>query len=424
MLKGEIGHAPHLAIEGGVPLRGEIDVSGSKNIALALLSAVAMCDEPVTFTNVPVISDTKHKAELLARFGARIEWDGDRMTVDASDLRPGIADEEIVRAIRTSFYLLGPLLARLGRVEIPMPGGCKIGDRPVDFHIKGLTQMGATIEREGGYYRASAPSLHGARIYLDAPSAGATQHLMTTATRAHGNTVIQNAAMEPEVTALADFLVRMGAHIEGAGTTTITIRGQDRLGGGTFRVPADRLQAGTFLIAGAITRGDVRVNGILPENQTALAEKLREAGASVTEGGDWVRVSAPNGLTGVRIKTMPYPGFPTDVQQPLCAALALAEGVSTIEETIYENRIGHIPELNRMGARISSEGRSAVIQGVERLRGATVEASDLRAGAALCLAGLAADGETTVRNLHWIDRGYERIERTLASLGGRIERVS
>ena len=414
--------APYLVFRGGNPLRGEIEVAGSKNISLALLSAVVLCEEPVTLTNVPQISDTRHKASLLESFGAKIDWVGDRMTIDSRDLHLGQVDEEVTRAIRTSFYLLGPLLARLGSVDLPMPGGCKIGERPVDFHLKGLRAMGADILEEGGVYRSRVNGFNGSEIYLDVPSAGATQHLMTTAARAKGITTIRNAAMEPEVTTLADFLIAMGASIEGAGTPTITITGRERLNGGTFRVPADRLQAGTFLLAAAITHGDVKVCGILPEHQLALGTKLKEAGAEVTEGNDWVRVAAPDRLHGVQIQTAPHPGFPTDIQQPFCAALTLASGISTIKETIYESRTGHITELNRMGAQIRNDGRTATIQGVEKLTGAIVEASDLRAGAALCLAGLAAEGETTVRNIHWIDRGYESIEATFRRLGGDAER--
>jgi UDP-N-acetylglucosamine 1-carboxyvinyltransferase len=279
------------------------------------------------------------------------------------------------------------------------------------------------VELDGGVYRAETRGLRGAEIYLDFPSAGATQHLMSAAVLAEGVTTIQNAAVEPEVTALASFLNRMGARIEGAGTNTISIIGVESLGACDFRVPADRLQAGTYLLAAAMTSGDITVKGIVPEHQTALVNKLRESGVEVEEGPDWLRVDHSGRMRGIRIKTMPYPGFPTDMQQPMAAALALAEGMSVVDETIYESRTGHIPELNRMGARIRVEGRSAVISGVESLKGSTVEATDLRAGAALVLAGLAAEGETLVRNIHFIDRGYEGFEKTLSSLGGRIERV-
>jgi UDP-N-acetylglucosamine 1-carboxyvinyltransferase len=316
------------------------------------------------------------------------------------------------------------MLARVGRVELPAPGGCKIGQRPVDFHLKGLALLGATVELEGGRYIASTNGLKGAEIYLDFPSAGATQHLMSAAVLAEGVTVIQNAAVEPEVTTLAAFLNRMGARIEGAGTSTISIIGVERLEPCEFRVPSDRLQAGTFMLAAAATRGDVTVRGIMPDNQTALVNKLREAGVEVSEGPDWIRVEATRRLKGIRVKTMPYPGFPTDIQQPMAAVLCLAEGTSVVEETIYESRTGHVPELQRMGARIRVEGgRLTFINGVDRLRGANVEASDLRAGAALVVAGLAAEGETVIRNVHFIDRGYENLEASLQNLGASIERV-
>lgn len=402
---------------------GEVDVAGSKNSALAILSAVVLCDGVTVLHNVPNVSDTVIKARLLERFGAQVDWHEGSLYIDCSNIRMGEADEETVRSIRTSFYLLGPLLARIGRVELPAPGGCKIGARPVDFHLKGLALLGARVDLTGGQYVAETAGLKGTEIYLDFPSAGATQHLMTAAVLAEGQTVIQNAAVEPEVTTLADFLNRMGARIEGAGTSTITISGVSRVGPGEFRVPADRLQAGTYLLAGAMTGGDVCVRGIMPEHQTALVNKLREAGATVSEGSDWVRAKADRRLRGIRVKTMPYPGFPTDMQQPMAAALCLADGMSVVEETIYESRIGHIQELNRMGAKIVQQGRTAVIEGVGSLRGAVVEASDLRAGAALVLAGLAAQGETFVKNVHFIDRGYQAFERTLQELGAEVDRV-
>lgn len=411
-----------LVITGGRMLQGAIDVGGSKNGALAIMSSVVLSEGVTTLHNVPNVSDTRTKAKLLECFGAKCEWNGGSLTVDSSNLVEGETDEEMVRSIRTSFYILGPLLARTGRVVLPAPGGCKIGARPVDLHLRGLTALGAKINLSSGVYVATADRLRGAEIYLDFPSAGATQQIMSTATLAEGHTVIQNAAMEPEVIALADFLNSMGARVEGAGTSTITIQGVRALKPTSFRIAADRLQAGTYLLAGAITGGDVTVRGILPDNQIALMNKLREAGAHVTEGADWIRVSAKGRLKAIKIKTMPYPGFPTDMQQPMASLLTLAEGTSIVEETIYESRIGHVQELNRMGAQITQEGRTSIISGVESLRGAIVEASDLRAGAALVLAGLAAEGETIVRNVHFIDRGYENLEETLISLGADIHR--
>jgi UDP-N-acetylglucosamine 1-carboxyvinyltransferase len=410
-------------ITGGRKLVGEVDVAGSKNTALAIMSAVVLAEGTTVLHNVPDVSDTRTKARLLATFGAKTEWREGSLVVDCSNLENAVADEELVRSIRTSFYLLGPLVARIGRVHLPAPGGCKIGARPVDFHLKGLAALGANVQLENGIYTLSADELVGAEIYFDFPSAGATQHLMSAATLAKGVTVLQNAAMEPEVVALADFLNRMGARIEGAGTSTITIQGVKSLHPCEFRIPSDRLQAGTYMLAGAITYGDVKVNGIVPEHQIAVVSKLREMGCDVTEGHDWVRVCGDQQLRAARIKTMPYPGFPTDMQQPMAALMTLAEGTSVVDETIYESRIGHVQELNRMGAQITQKGQTSIIEGVEKLSGAHVAASDLRAGAALVLAALATEGDTTVRNIHFIDRGYESLEHTLRTLGGRIERV-
>ncbi|HLO99966.1 MAG TPA: UDP-N-acetylglucosamine 1-carboxyvinyltransferase, partial [Fimbriimonas sp.] len=293
----------------------------------------------------------------------------------------------------------------------------------VDLHLKGLRQLGVKIELDGGIYQATQTKLKGTEVYLDKPSAGATQHIMSTACLASGTTVITNAAMEPEIVALADFLNRLGASVQGAGTSIITVQGKQTLHGCEYKIPADRIQAGTFLLAGAITGGDVTIKDILPEDQTAVVNKLREAGALVDSGVDYVRVGAPSKLNGVNVITMPHPGFPTDMQQPMAATLCVAEGTSFVEETIYESRTGHISELSRMGAKIKQEGSSAVIQGVAELRGATVYASDLRAGAALCLAGLVAKGETVVKNVHYIDRGYQSIEETLQALGADIRRA-
>jgi UDP-N-acetylglucosamine 1-carboxyvinyltransferase len=410
-------------IEGGTPLRGEVEVPGSKNAALAILSAVLLAKGTTVLHNVPEVSDTITKAKLLKKFGAQVEWHEGSLYIDCTNLVEAEADEETVRAIRTSFYLLGPLLARIGFVRMPAPGGCKIGARPVDFHLKGLALLGAEVELTGGVYTAKVDKLRGAEIYLDFPSAGATQHLMSAAVLADGVTQIENAAVEPEVTALADFLNRMGARIEGAGSSTITISGVKELIPCEYRVPSDRLQAGTYLLAAAITGGDITTSGILPDNQTALANKLRESGAIVEEGPDWVRVSSNTRLKGINIKTMPYPGFPTDMQQVMAAVLTTAQGTSIVEETIYESRTGHISELNRMGAQMKVEGRSTIITGVDKLRGASVEASDLRAGAALCLAAMTADGVSHIRNIHYIDRGYVHFEDTLRSLGASIDRI-
>jgi UDP-N-acetylglucosamine 1-carboxyvinyltransferase len=412
-----------LRIEGGRPLNGTVEVKGSKNAALAILSGVLLCEEPVRLFGLPRVSDTAAKLALLRQVGAVVRERDDYVDIDCANLTDAEPDPELVRSIRTSFYMLGPILARLGKARLPQPGGCKIGARPVDFHIKGLKLLGATVDMTGGCYTATASQLHGAQIYLDFPSAGATQHLMAAAVLAKGETVIQNAAMEPEVVFLADFLNKLGAKIEGAGTSTITITGVGGLHSAEYRVPVDRLQAGTFMLAAAATSGDVLVQGVLPEHQAPVISKLREMSAHVEQGPDWIRVRGDRFLSAVSIKTMPYPGFPTDIQQPMAAVLSIAHGVSTVEETIYESRIGHIDELNRMGAKIRLEGRTAVITGVDHLQGSVVEASDLRAGAALVIAGLCANGETIVKNVQYIDRGYEDLEGSLNSLGAKVMRV-
>jgi UDP-N-acetylglucosamine 1-carboxyvinyltransferase len=412
-----------LIISGGRRLEGVVEVPGSKNAALSLLSAIVLSEGTSVLHNVPRITDTAIKADLLSRFGAKVQWEDHSLRVDSSTLHNAVVDEEIVRSIRTSFFLLGPLLARIGKVQIAAPGGCKIGARPLDYHLKGLALMGAEIEFKNGIFHAKTNGLVGNQIYLDTPSPGATQHLMSTAVLAKGCTVIQNAAMEPEVTTLASYLNRMGAKIEGAGSSTITIEGVKSLRPTDFRVPADRIQAGTYMVAAAITHGDVTVRGILPEDQNAATSKLKEAGCEIHEGPDFIRVVATKRPKPVKIKTMPYPGFPTDLQQPMCALASIATGTSYVEETIYESRIGHIAELNRMGAKIQLEGGLTIIEGVPSLSGCHVEATDLRAGACLVLAGLAAKGETTIRNLGYIDRGYVRLEETLKSLGAVAERV-
>lgn len=413
-----------IRIVGGRRLEGEVAIPASKNAALALLSAVPLIQGPLALTGLPRISDVRIKQELLSLLGVKISEEGDETHFDSSDAKPVEPCEDMMRKIRTGFYLFGPLLARFGHAVLPMPGGCPIGDRPVDFHLKGLRAMGAEISIESGRYVGRVDRLKGTEIYLDFPSAGATQHLMATACLAEGVTTIQNAAIEPEVTQLADFLISMGARIEGAGTTNISIYGDGPLKGGRANVPADRIQAATYLLAGAITKGDVTVTGVLPEHQIALVQKLREAEVIVDEGNDWVRVRSEGRAKGVRVKTMPYPGFPTDVQQPFSAFLALARGSSVVEETIYESRNGHVPELVRMGAQMRTNNRLTMIDGVNSLRGATVKATDLRAGAALILAGLAAEGETMVDNVHFIDRGYEGLIERLTSLDARVERVS
>jgi len=410
------------SIHGGRRLVGTVDVTGSKNSTLSLLSAVLLSKGPIVLRNAPDIVDVRSKAKLLESLGARIEWIGTDLHIDCSKIDSSSVDIELAQSIRTSFFLLGPLLARLGKAYLPSPGGCRIGARPVDYHLKGLAALGATIDQENGFYVAKTKGLRGASIYLDKPSPGATQHLMVAAVLAKGITTIQNAAMEPEVVTLADFLNSMGARVNGAGTSMIEIEGVAELSGTTFRAAPDRIQAGTYMMAAAITGGDVTVRGLMPDAQAPIVSKLLEAGAEVTVGFDEIRVQATQRLKAVKIRTMPYPGFPTDLQQPMCALLSIAEGTSIVEETVYESRIGHVRELVRMGADIHQTQLTSIITGVDHLEGTDVEASDLRAGAALVLAGLAAEGNTIIRSIHHIDRGYERLEQTLSSLGASIVR--
>jgi len=410
------------SIHGGRRLIGTVDVTGSKNSTLSLLSAVLLSKGPIVLRNAPDIVDVRSKAKLLESLGARIQWIGTDLHIDCSKIDSSSVDIELAQSIRTSFFLLGPLLARLGKAYLPSPGGCRIGARPVDYHLKGLAALGATIDQENGFYVAKTKGLRGASIYLDKPSPGATQHLMVAAVLAKGITTIQNAAMEPEVVTLADFLNSMGARVNGAGTSMIEIEGVAELSGTTFRAAPDRIQAGTYMMAAAITGGDVTVRGLMPDAQAPIVSKLLEAGAEVTVGFDEIRVQATQRLKAVKIRTMPYPGFPTDLQQPMCALLSIAEGTSIVEETVYESRIGHVRELVRMGADIHQTQLTSIITGVDHLEGADVEASDLRAGAALVLAGLAAEGNTIIRSIHHIDRGYERLEQTLSSLGASIVR--
>lgn len=413
-----------LRVRGGTPLRGELEVGGSKNTALAILAGAVLSEGDVLLRNLPDIADVRIKLDLLRRLGVKATWTDDGLWLNAKDIATGEVPPEPCRRIRTSFYLLGPLLARIGNATVPLPGGCNIGTRPLNFHVRGMKSLGATLSQQEGCYHAVAKRLVGADIYLDFPSAGATQHLMTAAVLAEGATSIHNCAMEPEVVALADFLNRLGARVDGAGSSTITIEGVKRLNGGEFRIDADRLQAGTYMLAGAITRGEVTVTGLNPEHLHPLVAKMREAGAVVTEGHDRVSVKQFDRPRPTDIRTMPHPGFPTDMQQPMCAYLALARGTSVINETIYEARVGHIPELVRMGADIKVDGRTMTITGVEEYKAARVTASDLRAGAALVLAALACDGDTEIHELGYIDRGYENVEGVLRSVGADATRVS
>ena len=412
-------------IRGGKPLRGEVEVAGSKNATLPFLAASLLAEGPCRIRRVPCLRDTETFLSLLTEFGLRCEKKGPgEVEIDTSGARTGTAPYELVRTMRASVMVLGPLLTRFGRVRVSLPGGCAIGARPIDQHLKGLETMGAEIELREGYVDVRAGRLRGARVSFGLITVTGTKNLMMAAALADGVTVLENAAREPEVEALAGLLTRMGARIQGAGTPVIEIEGVEHLGGFEVSAPPDRIETGTFMIAGAITGGDVTVRGCAPEHVHDLTLRLREAGADVTEECDRVRVKAARPIRPVNIKTAAYPGFPTDLHAQFMAFMTLADGACEITETIFENRFMHAAELIRMGACITIDGRTAHIEGVSSLKGASVMATDLRASASLVLAGLAAEGETVLRRVYHIDRGYERIEERLRALGADIERVA
>ncbi len=412
-----------LRITGGLPLRGEVPVSGAKNAALPILCAALLAADTLEIGNVPRLHDVATTLKLLGQMGARCERDGDRVSIDASPVVTPEARYELVRTMRASILVLGPLLARFGEARVALPGGCAIGQRPVDQHIKGLQAMGAQIAIEHGDVVARAARLKGARIVTDMVTVTGTENLMMAATLADGETVIENAAREPEVVDLAAALVAMGARIEGAGTDRIVIRGVERLHGGSHRVMADRIEAGTFLCAAAATRGEVVLTGAEPATMDATLEKLREMGAQIGCGADTIRLRMSRRPQAVNLRTAPYPGFATDMQAQFMAVDCVAEGTGVITETIFENRFMHVLELQRLGADITIEGNTAIVRGVSGLSGAGVMATDLRASAGLVIAGLVAEGETVVDRIYHLDRGYERMEDKLVGLGARIERV-
>jgi len=411
-----------LVIEGGVPLRGVVQVSAAKNAALPALAAGLLTAEPVALTNVPELMDVRTMIRLLETLGAKVDRDGRRATVRVERVTSDLAAYELVSTMRASVLVLGPLVARHGSARVALPGGCAIGVRPIDQHLKGLARLGAEIAVESGYVVARASRLKGARIATDLVTVTGTENLMMAAALAQGTSVIENAAREPEVIDLADLLNAMGARIHGAGTARIEVEGVPELGGATHTIVADRIEAGTLIVAGAITRGDVKVTGLVPDHLTALLAKLEECGVELDVGADSVRVTCPGRPRPADVTTSPFPGFPTDMQAQLMALLGLADGQSRVTETIFENRFMHAAELVRMGASIETEGSTAIIRGVPAYQGAPVMASDLRASAALVLAGLAARGRTEVSRVYHLDRGYERMEAKLAALGARIER--
>ena len=414
-----------LQIEGGPPLVGEVKISGAKNAALPILAAALLVDGPVTIGNVPHLQDVTTSNELLGRMGVTVSIDEKmRVTVDASTIAHFVAPYELVKTMRASILVLGPLLARFGQADVSLPGGCAIGARPVDLHVAGLSQLGADIRIENGFIRARAKRLRGCRLVLDTVTVTGTENLMMAATLAEGTTIIENAAREPEVVDLANFLNVMGARIRGAGSATLVIEGVDRLHGGSYDVLPDRIEAGTYLLAGAITRGRVKVRDVEPAHLDAVLAKISEAGGEVTTGDRWIQVDMHGQRPrSVDIRTAPYPAIPTDMQAQFAALHSVAEGVATITETIFENRFMHMVEMRRLGADIRVEGNTAIIRGVPRLTAAPVMATDLRASASLVLAALVAEGRTQIERIYHIDRGYERIEEKLNALGADIRRV-
>lgn len=414
-----------LQITGGRVLEGEVRISGAKNAALPILAATLLADGPVSVGNVPHLQDVTTMIELLGRMGVSVTLDERmRVEVDAAGIREFVAPYELVRTMRASILVLGPLLARFGQADVSLPGGCAIGARPVNIHVAGLQAMGADIHIENGYIRARAGRLRGAHLVLDTVTVTGTENLMMAAVLADGETVLENAAREPEVVDLANFLIAMGAKISGAGSDRIVIEGVRKLRGARYEVQPDRIETGTFLVAGAITGGYLRTHHTKPEHLDAVLLKLEEAGATIGRGPDWIELDMRGRRPrSVDVRTAPYPAFPTDMQAQFAALDTIADGVGTIIETVFENRFMHMLEMRRMGAEIRLEGNTAIIKGVRRLTAAPVMATDLRASASLVLAGLVAEGNTVIDRIYHIDRGYEAIEEKLAQLGAQIRRV-
>ena len=412
-------------IKGGNPLVGEVEIGGAKNAALAILAAAIMTDETVLVENIPDVRDTNVLLQAIEGIGARVDRK-DRHTVEinGSAIDALNVDNEYIKKIRASYYLLGALLGKYKKAEVPLPGGCNIGSRPIDQHLKGFRALGADVKIEHGFVIAEAQNLHGSHIYLDVVSVGATINIMMAASLAAGNTNLENAAKEPHVVDVANFLNSMGANIKGAGTDVIRIQGVPKLHQTEYSIIPDQIEAGTFMFAAAATQGDVMVKNVIPKHLEATTAKLIEIGCEVEEFDDAVRVVSSKGLHHTHVKTLPYPGFPTDMQPQIAVALALSEGTSIVTESIFENRFKYVDELSRMGANIKVEGNTAIINGVSKYTGAHVSAPDLRAGAALVIAGLAAEGITIVDDIEYIERGYESFEEKLSSLGAMMEKVS
>ncbi len=429
---------PILEIWGRASLRGEVQISGAKNSALVLMAGSILCPGDIRLSNVPNLVDIQRMGQILSALGLKIQQNGNTLDINARDINPTKAPYDVVSQLRASFFVIGPLLTRLGTARVPLPGGCAIGARPVDLHVRGLQAMGANVRIESGIVHANLTGnkrrLQGANIYLDYPSVGATETILMAATLAEGETKIENAAQEPEIVDLANFCCQMGAQIKGAGTNTIIISGVDRLHSIEYNVIPDRIEAGTFLVAGAITGSEISLSSVIPEHLAPAIAKLNEVGCQVVVDSNQGQIFGgniqssrlriiPGELKGTDIETLPYPGFPTDMQAQFTALLSIAEGNSVISETVFENRLRHVAELQRMGADIRVKGHHAIVRGVPFLSGAPVMATDLRASAALVLAGLAAEDKTTVRGLHHLDRGYENLETKFRDLGAQLKRI-
>ena len=412
-----------LIIEGGHALDGEVYIGGAKNSAVAILPASILAGSTCTIKNLPNIKDVYNIRNILVQLGAEVKEDGDRLLINSSKVDTYRVDFELSKKLRASYYFIGALLGRFRKAEVPFPGGCDIGVRPIDQHIKGFEALGAKITIEHGIIRAEADELRGSSIFLDVVSVGATINIMLAACMAKGTTVIENAAKEPYIVDTANFLNALGANIKGAGTDEIKIKGVDFLGGCEHCIIPDQMEAGTYMIAAAASKGDVLVKNIIPTHLDSISAKMKEMGIKVVENGDSLRVIANGRPKAVNIKTMPYPGFPTDLQQPMSVLMSIAEGTAIVTESIYDGRFKHVDELKRMGAKINVEGRIAVIEGIKKLSGAPVCATDLRAGAAMVIAGLIAEGETVISDLKHIDRGYEDLEEKLLGLGAKMKRI-
>ncbi|NMB35261.1 MAG: UDP-N-acetylglucosamine 1-carboxyvinyltransferase [Firmicutes bacterium] len=412
-------------IKGGKKLEGTLPIKGAKNSMLPIMAAAVLSSsrEDIELQNIPAIVDMQVMTKILQSLGAKAKFAQNTLWINVRDLQNYTITEELMQEMRSSIFLMGPLLARFGKVRVTYPGGCSIGPRPIDLHLKGLEALGARIREENGYITASAPRLHGTEIHLDYPSVGATENLIMAAVLARGKTLIYNAAKEPEIVDLQNFLNALGADVRGAGTETLRIRGVESVGRCTYRIIPDRIVAGTYLMAAAITGGRLLLEQIIPEHLDAVVAKMKEAGVELVATADSLEVVSSDLRAVETLHTLPYPGFPTDLQAPMMALLTLARGESKVTESIFEARFRHVDELKRLRAQINVEGRTALIRGVEKLSGAEVQATDLRAGAALVLVGLAAEGQTVVHNIKHIDRGYERIEEDLGKIGAEIYRV-